>query len=140
MRIDELSSVKVLALFGQIVMVDSDFWSKKADEISASWAVLEIVNGKLNWVWKAEGQRGAPNIISTSRLVADNKWHTVKLSLRKVQRGGNWEIKIDEKTANPDIVQQNVGTNTDWARFLHDSAVIFGGKFVSWPTCSSKLT
>ena len=61
----------------KIISDKKDFWTKKPSEITDSWAVLEIVAGKLNWVWKASGRR-APNIISTTTIVSDNKWHTVR--------------------------------------------------------------
>ena len=118
--------------------VTTDFWSKKPSEITDSWAVLEIVAGKLNWVWKASGRR-APNIISTSTIVSDNKWHTVTLTLgcannaRKSRCGGTWEIRIDEKAGRMESVKVDVDSSTEWNTFLHESAVLFGGDIQTIP-------
>ena len=35
--------------------ITTGFWNMKPSDIQDSWAVLEIVNGKLNWIWKAFG-------------------------------------------------------------------------------------
>ena len=47
---------------------------------------------------------------------------------RKSNCGGSWQILIDEKESFKEVVNVNVDSSTEWNTFLHESAVLFGGK------------
>ena len=63
-----------------------DFWNSKSSTKGESWGVLEIVNGRVNWIWKPESRPDA-FVISTKTIVSDNQWHTIKLRNPMIKLG-----------------------------------------------------
>ena len=59
-------------------MALKDFWNSQSSAKGESWGVLEIVNGRVNWIWKPETKQNA-FVITTKTIVSDNQWHTIKL-------------------------------------------------------------
>ena len=117
---------------------------------------MEIVNGRVNWIWKPESRPDA-YVISTKTIVSDNQWHTIKLrnpdenptwpsaetvelsinnfhrkkSLKAAEnnsRAGKWIINIDEKRPNNEILGGPAPESSKWKTFLQDNAVVLGGK------------
>ena len=37
-------------------LIETDLTNKLSNQPSSTWAVLEMVNGRLNWIWKPIGK------------------------------------------------------------------------------------
>ena len=107
-------------------LAGGDNYSRIAGDSTTSWAVLETVNGRLNWIWKPAGTQ-RPQLLTSNKVISDNMWHSIEI---KVDLNSNnkkaWFINIDKGRQNAENVRQKpIGGGSE--TFLKNNAVLIGG-------------
>jgi len=51
-----------------------------AREPRISWAVLEIVNGRVHWIWKLKNK--PPQVMTSNKVISDNEWHSILIDVK----------------------------------------------------------
>ena len=50
-----------------------------------SWAVLEIVNGRVHWIWKLKNRPQA-QVMTSNKVISDNEWHSILIQVTGIVR------------------------------------------------------
>ncbi|CAG5105711.1 Oidioi.mRNA.OKI2018_I69.chr1.g2385.t1.cds [Oikopleura dioica] len=117
--------------------------NKKAKDPNVSWAILEIVNGRVHWIWKLK--RRAPQVMTSNKVISDNDWHSIQIDVTEGSvgdRSSAWDINIDKGRSQAEqLPLRNIGPKGKWEGFLDNSAVLVGGlpKYL-WGTTGSPVT
>jgi hypothetical protein len=51
-----------------------------AKEPRVSWAVLEIVNGRVHWIWKLKNRPA--QVMTSNKVISDNEWHSILIDVK----------------------------------------------------------
>lgn len=107
-------------------LIEDDGYSRASNDAASTWAVLETVNGRLNWIWKPLGAV-RPEVLTSNKVISDNMWHSVEIKLGENERNmKSWFISIDKGRRNDENVRPKPIGN-GWETFLKDNAVLVGG-------------
>ena len=89
-------SEKTASMLVNEKLIEDDGYSRVSNDKTTTWAVLETVNGRLNWIWKPLGDV-RPQIITSNKVISDNVWHSIEIRLDQNERNKRlWYISIDK--------------------------------------------